>query len=174
VRGIRAIALGAIVFAASGCINSAQPDANQMSRDVQHLEQAFPVFEELRVRGFRDQDWCEFLDYPNGAFTIDAEASACNLFDGPPKAFDAAARADFARVADALHKTDVRTYLVWWIEYDEAGCVQGAEFDLAAGDVNRWSYIYDRGNRQPKDDIEGESVSTRINDDWWFWWEDWN
>jgi hypothetical protein len=174
VRVIRAIALLAIVFAAGGCIFAAQPDAGTMSQDVERLEQAFPVFEELRIRGFRDQDWCKFLDYPNGAFTNDSKASTCNLFDGPPKTFDDAATADFARIADALEKADVETYLVWWIEYDDAGRMQGAEFDLAAGDFNRWSYIYDRGNKEPKEDIEGESVYTRINDDWWFWWEDWN
>lgn len=166
--------LAAVFLVPSGCINATQPDANKMSQEVQRLEQAFPVFEELRLRGVRDQDWCKFLDYPNGAFTNDSEASTCNLFDGHPKPFDDAARADFARVADALRKTGVRTYLVWWIEYDDAGRMQSAEFDLAAGGSGRWSYIYDRGNTEPKEDIEGESVYTRINDDWWFWWEDWN
>ena len=118
----------------------------RVTRGIHRLEQAFPVFEELRLRGVRDQDWCKFLDYPNGAFTNDAEASTCNFFDGPPKPFDDAARADFARVADALQKTGVKTYLVWWIEYDDAGRIQSAEFDLSAGGSGRWSYIYDRGN----------------------------
>ncbi len=67
--------LAAVVVAAGGCTNAAQPDADQMSRDVQRLEHAFPVFEERRLRGFRDQDWCKFLDYPNGDFTNDAGAS---------------------------------------------------------------------------------------------------
>lgn len=145
-----------------------------MTREVHRLEQAFPLFEELRLRGFRNQDWCKFLDYPRGAFTNDKETSTCNLFDSPPKDFDDQAKADFARVEEALRQTGVRTDLVWWIEYDAGGRVTGAEFALDAGGFTRWSYVLDRGNTEPKENLEGESVYTRINDDWWFWWGDWN
>lgn len=170
-----AIALVVTVIA-GGCVSSSQPDADEMARDVAHLQEAFPVLEELRVRGFRDQDWCRFIEYPPGAFTSDhsAETSTCNLFDGTPQSFDDAANADFDRVNAALGRTGVSTYLVWWIEYDSAGRMKSAEFDLPAGlGGGRWSYIYDRGGSMPEDDL-GESVYTKINDDWWFWWEDWN
>lgn len=173
VRRVWAI-LGAVVVIACGCATGSRPNADQMGRDVAHLEEAFLVLEQLRVRGFRDQDWCRFIDYPRGAFTSDANTSTCNLFDGTPQAFDDPADTDFHRVKAALDETGVSTYLVWWIEYDSAGRMKAAEFDLPSGDLGgRWSYIYDRGGVMPEDD-PGESVYTRIKDDWWFWWEDWN
>jgi hypothetical protein len=163
-----------VVIVAGGCVPARQPEADRMARDVAHLQEAFPMLEELRVRGFRNQDWCRFIDYPPDAFTNDANASTCNLFDGPPKAFDDAANADFERVKTGLGKTGVGTDIVSWIEYDDAGRMKSAEFDLqASGFGGRWSYIYDRGGVMPEDD-PGESVYTKINNDWWFWWEDWN
>jgi hypothetical protein len=166
----RLVVLTAIVVVASGCVFVSEPGVQQMSDEVQRLERAFPVLEELRVAGFREQDWCQFLDYPRGAFSNESDAtSTCNLFDRQPMKFDEAAQADFERVAGALRDTGVDAYLVWWIEYDDRGRLRSAEFDTGGS-----SYIYDPRGTWPKENIEGESEFTRINDSWWYWWEDWN
>ena len=167
------IALGLLV---GGCIHATQPSAERMSRDVQKLESTFPAFEELRVRGFRNQDWCRFIDYPRGAFTnlsAGDDSDTCNLFAGQGSAFDQKAIADFERVRRALDDSGVRGDWVLGIRYDASGRLTSAQFAVEGGLYDRWAYVYDPGGALPEN-MEGEEMYTRVNDDWYFWWEDWN
>jgi hypothetical protein len=166
----------ALAFAVLGCIHASQPDADQMARDVKDLKASFSTLEALRLSGFRDQDWCRFIDYPRGAFTslpVGDDSDTCNLFDGAALPFDDQASADFERVRAALAGTGVRGDSVLNIQHDDAGHMRTADFDLNGGSFDRWTYVFDRGGSMPENE-EGEELYTRINEDWYFWWEDWN
>jgi hypothetical protein len=156
----------------AGCIGPIEPDADQKARDVSRLATAFPVLEELEIRGFRNQDWCRFLDDPRGQFTSNPESSTCNLFTGGPDPFDEKAQTDFDRVSAALRDTGVAVQMVWWLDYDDAGAISYAQFVIDHAANNSWTYVYDPDGEMPED-IEGEEVYTRIDANWYFWWEEW-
>lgn len=147
-----------------------------MADDVQKLAATFPVLEALRVRGFRNQDWCRFIDYPRGAFTnlpAGDDSGTCNLFDGKALAFDDAAKADFDEVRQALDASGVLGNWVLYITYDADGRLNGADFAVQGGAFDRWTYVYDPGGAVPEE-IPNEEEYDVINDDWYFKWEDWN
>lgn len=147
-----------------------------MALDVANLKSSFPTLEDLRVTGFRDQDWCRFIDYPRGAFTTKpdgSDAGACNLFSGPALPFDHQAEADFQTVRRALSDAGMRGKWVTWVQFDAGGRIKSAQFDVNGGAFDRWTYVFDRGGPMPES-MPAEEVYTPINDDWYFWWEDWN
>lgn len=164
-----------LAVAATGCIHANVPDAGQMSDDVERLQATFAVFDELDVAGFRNQDWCQFIDYPRGSFTnvVDPDSTR-NLFNNPPQAFDEQASTDFDRVKQVISDTGVSTYLVWNIEYDADGKVRVAEFVLNAGMYDRFSYLYDPGNEVSKEPNPDTIVTEEVGGGWWFLSEDWN
>lgn len=146
-----------------------------MARNAAALETVLPTLEQLKVNGFRNQDWCRFIDYPRGSFSnlLDSD-NACNLFNCAPEAFDETASADFERVKKALDDSGISTEIAWAIEYDDAGHVTTAEFDVTAGAFDRFSYLYDRDNTVSKEVTPDTIVTVRINEHWWFMSEDWN
>jgi hypothetical protein len=146
-----------------------------MARNADQLESVFATLEQLQVRGFRNQDWCQVIDYPRGSFSnlLDAE-NACNLFTGPATAFDGTASADYERVKKALGDSGVGTFIAWNIEYDDAGHITTAEFDVTAGAFDRFSYLYDRDNTVSKEETPDTIVTEQIDGHWWFMSEDWN
>ena len=164
----------ALAVLVAGCAHAAVPSSDEMARNADQLEGAFTTLEGLQVRGFRSQDWCQFIDYPRGSFSnlLDSE-NACNLFAAPPQAFDATASADFERVRKALAESGVRTFIAWNIEYDGAGHVTTAEFDVAAGSFDRFSYHFSRDKAFSADDYEA-IVLQQIKEHWWFLSEDFN
>jgi hypothetical protein len=165
-----------LAFLLAGCIHAGRPSAERMTDDVQKLAATFPVLEEVRVRGFRNQDWCRFIDYPRGAFTnlpSGDDSDTCNLFDGKALAFDDAAKADFDRVRQELDASGVHGDWVLNVTYNAGGQLNGAEFAVQGGAFDRWSYVYDPGGTMPED-IPDEEEYAPINGDWYFWWEDWN
>lgn len=164
-----------LAFFVAGCIHASVPSSDEMARNADRLQNVFTTLEERQVRGFRNQDWCQFIDYPRGSFSnlLDSE-NACNLFDGPPTAFDGTASADFDRVKNVLNDSGVGTFIAWNIRYDDAGLITTAEFDVTAGSFDRFSYLYDRDNTVSKEETPDTIVTEQINDHWWFMSEDWN
>ncbi|MEA2653769.1 MAG: hypothetical protein QOI37_996 [Chloroflexota bacterium] len=163
-----------LVFLVAGCAHASVPSADDMARNADQLEATFPTLEHLQVRGFRTQDWCQFIDYPPGSFSnlLTAE-NACNLFASPPKAFDNTASADFGRVKKALSDSGVGIDIAWNIKYDDAGQISAAEFDVTAGAFDRFSYLYDRDKPVSSDGYQ-PIVFQQINQHWWFLSDDWN
>jgi hypothetical protein len=155
---------------------SKAPSPDEMAKDSAALQQVFPVLEELDVTGFRNQDWCRYLTYSRGKFVFTDSpdnADTC-MFEGNGQPFDDAATRDFQAVSDALGKTDLTVQIADYIEFDAAGHVSTATFDLeSAGFSGYWRYIYEPGAPLPED-MESELLSTRIDPDWYFQWEDWN
>lgn len=165
-----------LVLASSvtGCLHAPVPTADRMQADVAQLETAFPTLSGLQVSGFRNQDWCRFIDYQRGTFTnVLEETSTCNLFDGVPAAFDDKATQDFATVRQALADTGVTVMMVF-VRMDRAGAVEAATFDLVAGDFDRFSYVYDRSGATLPEPNPDTIVAEQINDNWLFFSEDWN
>ncbi|HLY12910.1 MAG TPA: hypothetical protein VKR24_01065 [Candidatus Limnocylindrales bacterium] len=164
-----------IAFLVAGCLHASPPGSDEETLAAHQLEGVFPTLEQLKVAGFRNQDWCQFIDYPRGSFTniLDPD-STCNLFDGRPQSFDGTASADFQHVKEALDNSGVGLFMVWNIEYDTNGQITTAEFEVTAGDFDRFSYLYDRDNTISKEPNPDTIVTDRINDDWWFMSTDWN
>lgn len=157
------------------CIHATVPDTDQMARTAAALQGALPALQDLHVEGVRTQDWCQFIDYPRGAFTniVDRD-STCNLFTKPPGPFDDTATADYDRVKAALEATGVSIQIVWNVEYDASGQITTAEFDVTAGMYDRFSYRYDRNNTLSLEPNPDTIVIEQVNDQWWFLSEDWN
>lgn len=163
-----------LAFTAVGCVHASVPNADRRRDDAQRLEAVLPTLQSLRVEGFRSQDWCRFIDEPRGAFTnILDVTSVCNVFTKPPQAFDDSASTDFETVKQALSDSGVSTMMVWNIEYDGAGQITAAQFDLNAGSFDRFSYLYGRDTPVSRDSFQA-IVFEKINDHWWFLSDDFN
>jgi len=173
-RDMRLIVMAlALALATAGCAHASVPGPDQQTQNAQRLEAVLPVLEDLRVDGFRSQDWCWFIDYPRGAFTNDLKgATACNVFTTPPQAFDDTASTDFATVQRALGDSGVSTMMVWNVEYDGVGRIKAAQFELNAGAFDRFSYLYSRDIPASRDGYES-IVFQQISDHWWFLSESW-
>ena len=173
---MKAWLLAPLVVLLVGCGMSKPPSPDAMVKDSTALRQVFPVIEALHVTGFRDQDWCRYLTYPRGSFSYTERADEMDncLFEGNGRPFDDDATRDFQAVSDALEKTHLTVQIADSIEFDTAGHVATATFDLeSAGFTGYWRYIYAPGAPLPEDSV-GELQNTRIDADWYFQWEDWN
>ena len=149
----------------------------EMEESVSALPAAFPTLEHLRVRVFRNQDWCRNILYARGGFTTYNESTTCNLFgafepDLPIPEFDATADTDFDAVAEALDETDVNVVMLF-AEFGDEGQLTHARFHVESPGWDRWQYVYSPGYGQ-LDDIPNEIEYTPIDADWYFRWEDWN
>jgi hypothetical protein len=65
-------------------------------------------------------------------------------------------------------------FIAWNIEYDDAGHIKTAEFDVTAGSFDRFSYLYDRDDTVSREETPDTIVTEQINEHWWFMSEDWN
>jgi hypothetical protein len=139
------------------------------------LARVLPSLAELKIEGFRDQDWCRFIDYPRGAFSNESDPeSTCNLFSGQPTPYDDQATKDWEQVRRALGDAEVSVWMVWNIHYDGDGRITLATFEITAGEFDRFSYLYDPGNEVDKEPSPDTIVTRQINSSWWFMSEDWN
>lgn len=156
-----------------GC-GVAEPDAGSKERDVEALSAVVSTIVELRVTDYNDRDWCRHLSYKRSEFTTDTEGETgtCNDIDGRPKAFDDSANNDFERLRRALANARVDVRSVWG-EFDPDGTATSIVFSVEHLSWDRWYYICEPGAALP-DDMENELRSVRINDDWYWQWEDWN
>lgn len=159
----------------TACAHAALPNRDNMTDAVARLEQVFPTIEGLKVSGWRDQDWCRFIEYPHGSFSnlLEGETSTCNLFDGPPQAFDTQASTDFARVEQAFKGANLSVWMAWGITYDDRDKVNFAEFDMNAGLTDRWMYLYSPNQPISKDDWPDAEAFQQVNEHWWFVDDDW-
>jgi hypothetical protein len=150
-----------------------EPDQARMSRDTASLRDVIRVLEQMQVQQFRNQDWCRNITYAGGSFSNSLE-DTCNVFGAQPHDFTPEANAALARVADALNASGVWVYFVLQVEYDDAGRLTHAEFDLAEAPwrFDRWSYVYAPGEPLPPD-MPNDEIYTRIDSDWYYHWGDW-
>jgi len=155
----------------AGCIHANRPTPEQMSRDVIALEGVIGELVALEVTQFADRDWCRGIDYAAGSHSTVTDDSGC-LFGATPATFDDASLAAFKDVRDTLDATGVAVsdVTVW---RDASGIVTKVEFTLRAGMFDRFSYVFEPGAPLPEE-MPHEEEYTRIDPDWYFWWEDWN
>lgn len=103
----------------AACLNSALPNAGDTASTASRLEATFATLEVLRINGWRDQDWCRFIDYGRGSFSNllpgDDDATTCNLFDAPAQTFDTEASSDFARIREAFARAGVSVQMAWTV-----------------------------------------------------------
>lgn len=147
------------------------PGVGQHQRDVANLPKVFSSLQALKVKDYRNQDWCKNIAYKRGAFSNNIMSTTCNLFDGKPIAMDEQAKQDFQTISDAMSTTGVGIHYLS-ASYDSADRLVGATFNLST--ICRCSYVYHpRYDRLPEN-MQGEMEFTAINPDWYFVWEDWN
>jgi hypothetical protein len=147
------------------------PGASQHQRDVANLPKVFSALQTLKVKDYRNQDWCKNIAYKRGNFSNNLTATTCNLFDGKPVAMDDPAKQDFQTIADAMATTGVGIHYLS-ANYDAAGRLVGANFNLST--MCRCSYVYHPNYDRLPENMQGEMEHTAINSDWYFTWEDWN
>jgi hypothetical protein len=148
-----------------------------MTRETGQLQGVFGTLQDLRVAGFRHNDWCRFIDYPHGAFTnVLEQDSACNVFGKPPQSFDKSASADFVRVKHAVADAGVGVWMIWNFQFDALGQVTTATFELDAGAFDRFSYVYysDPQATVSKETDPEAKVVQQIDGHWWFVSDDFN
>jgi hypothetical protein len=167
---IPVISILAVTVLLAGCAVS--PETEQRKADVANLPKCFSVLESLDVLAYRNQDWCKNIWYRRGKFSHQTDpADTCNLFPGTPQPFDAPALTDFESVTAAVATTGVRLYYISDLAYDARGKLNHAEFHLAAG---QYTYVYSPGYRKLPEDMPRERKHSRIDQDWYYIWEDWN
>jgi hypothetical protein len=147
------------------------PNSVQHQRDVKNLPKVFSTLQTLKVKAYRNQDWCKNIAYQRGLFSSNIETSACNLFDGKSIAMDDRAKQDFQTISNAMATTGVNIHFLS-AKYDRSNRLIGATFNLST--PCRCSYIYEPGYTQLPENFKGELEYTAINSDWYFLWEDWN
>lgn len=147
------------------------PDPNRHQRDVASLPQVFSALQALKVKNYRNQDWCKNIEYHRGAFSGNLKSTTCNLLDGKPVAMDDRAEQDFQAIATAMATTGVGIHYLS-ANYDSADRLVGATFNLST--ICRCSYVYRPRYKRIPENMQGEIEYTAINPDWYFVWEDWN
>lgn len=162
------VALAAVAFGmVAGCTWSRpDPGPAQMAAEVARLEQVLPVLQELRVTSFTAEDGCSWLVYVRGAFFEGGDP--CQ--PGTAIAFDAEARADHARIAQAIATSGAPTGRVLAATVDPRGRMLSVHFLHSAHPFPwQWEYLYDPGNIEAK--LEGGALQTdyiRVDGAWWF------
>jgi hypothetical protein len=169
----RLVLIGSIAVAGCGITSTPEPD--QMVEHVAALTAVLPVLEELEVYAFRDQDWCKNIALDDRFFSTNNETSTCNLHEDEGEPFDADAERDFARLKDSLRDTGLPVRMVDGVDIDVDGRVTRATFELEVGGppaAGYMRYVYAPGEPLPEQ-LRGELESTRVDEDWYFQWEDW-
>ena len=80
---------------------------------------------------------------------------------------------DVAGFATALRKTGAGVESVEGARYSPDGKLVYAEFGFVKG-VYKGFYVYSPGYRELPVSIPHEREYQRINDEWYYYWEDWN
>ena len=138
---------------------------------VDRLAQSLKVLEMYQVQGFRNHDWCKYIVYSRGAFS-NSTRSTCNLFSVKPQPFDQQAQTDFDRVAAALESTKIDILYITDIQDDASHTLITAEFHQNSFWDYR-SFVYAPAYTSLPQDIPGEQIHTRINEDWYYVWMEW-
>ena len=165
------ICIGTTVALLMSC-EGPPPTPKRQKIDIEGLPRCFAVLERLQVHAYRNQDWCKNIWYQRGKFSHQTDpADTCNLFREPPQPFDAKALEDFEWVTTAVAKTDVKLTYISDIVFDRQGRLTQAKFHLAAG---RYTYVFSPGYKELPEDMPREREHRRIDESWYFIWEDWN
>jgi hypothetical protein len=164
-----------VLLLAAACSSPAIPADDRMARDVEALAGVLPALERLRVIEWVHTDSCRNIDYEEGAFANNLESGTCPPFGRAVRPFNAEAEEVWSAVSDSLTATGVPVWAVDFVEYDSAGEISYAEFLIDAPLVNRWTYVYDTSGNMPAENHApaGEMIHIRIDDNWYFRWEDW-
>jgi hypothetical protein len=156
---------------------SCVPGTTEHQRDVANLPKVFSVLRSLKVKHYRNLDWCKNISYQRGDYSTNLNSTTCNLFDGNLVVMDDRAKQDFQTIANALASTGVGIS-GFSAYYDPADSSEErlrqrlvkADFDLS---VCRCTYVYQpRYDRLPDDGLKGKLEFTKINADWYFIWKD--
>jgi hypothetical protein len=145
------------------------PNSAQHQRDVANLPKVFSTLQSLKVKAYRNQDWCKNVAYQRGNFSNNLKASTCNLFDGIPIGMDDKSRQDFQTISSAMATTGVNIHFLS-AKYDRSDRLIGAEFNLST--PCRCSYVYQPKFDRLPESMKGEMEYTAINSDWYFVWQD--
>jgi hypothetical protein len=177
-HGRRVLAL-LVVLLLSSCALFRAPKATV---EVEAVAAAFPTIERLEAvvymhEGGSDSDdpECEYFEYGRGAFTSNPADEFCRVFDfddrhpgggmeGPvPVAFDDQARAHLAELLASFDGVGAPLdYMNLVLAPDgSVGADSGFSFDRCV------SYWYQPGWTTLPEDIEGDSVSSGMNADWY-------
>lgn len=157
--------LALCLFGLTAC---GQSSPQQRQRDTSNLSRSLAVLEQFQVSAYRNQDWCKNIAYEQGKFSDNLD-STCNLFTGQSQAFTSQAKTDFAQVEKTLKQSKVRLHYLS-VDYVPNGKIRRAEFALSSGGN---SYVYEPGYKLPKD-VPNELEYSAINQDWYYFWQDWN
>lgn len=129
------------------------------------LESLFPALSRLRVTTYRDEGWRTSLVYVRGSFSKTAFHETCDVFEGPPLQFDAAATTDFAGINKGFAEVGLAPSDVE-VTYSD-GSITTAVFDVGCAGCDTGSYIYDSGgvsNTEP-----GPGISEVVLNSKWVW-----
>lgn len=142
------------------------PAPAEMAAEAERLKQVLPLLEDIGVTGFTAEDGCTWITYARGSFFDGGES--CQPGGAGP--FDDIARADHARVLDALEATRAPTRRMNGATIGPDGRLRTARFVHSAHPFpDFWEYLYDPGDVEPK--VDGgrlEVRHTRVNAGWWF------
>ena len=156
-----------VALVAAACLHAPLPDLPTMRLHAQELSSTFSTLSDLRVLGYRAQDWCRAIAYRRGSFATNAQESTCPVTMASTGSFDRQATVDFDLVRQKMTDTGMLVLVASPIEYSADGQIAAAEFDVAGGIYDRWSYVFRSDGVMPQND--GSSRYVRIDANWYFW-----
>ena len=151
---------------------SCTPGESEFPALTARLSALFPRFEELHLIAYRKQDWCSVLETKSGSFATNERETCTYIATTAPKPFTPEARQELADLAGAVESAFSRVYIIDRVIYSPEGKLTRAEFDFSAP-FSRHSFVYEPGYTLPTD-MGGEMQFKRIDENWYYVWEDWN
>jgi hypothetical protein len=137
------------------------------------LDQVRLELQTLRVREYRNLDWCRTLRVEDVAYMQSSHASTCLLSADRAEAFDARAQAQHAQVAALFQATGINVVGFSGV-LDATGAYEMAEVTIDGCPFCRIAYEY-RAPRQPQPrNVPNELEYERVSPCWYRRVEDWN
>ena len=145
------------------------PSSAEQADHARALEATvLPVVRDLQVERYLDDDGCAGLTYARGDF-VDGDPERCGGSTADPAQFDDVARADHARLATALERSDTpveRTGGTF-----ASGALSSAVFSSSAGApfATTWELLHEPGGPEPRTDT-AQVTFTPVPGapGWWF------
>lgn len=152
-----------------------QLSLGQQRRQVDRLSRSFTTLEQLRVEGYGNEEWCQYITYRRGRFAEKLQPWNCNLFREAPQPFDAQAQRDFEQVERAIAPVGFKIYRILNLKYAPNGSIVGASFTFEASGLpgSASQYVYAPAYKAlPPDNLDLDFSA--VNQDWYSISYNWN
>lgn len=123
------------------------------------LEQVFPLLESHHVIAFRNDDWCQAIEYKRGRYASSSGSACVSILSGSRRPFDDAARRDHATILAGIRGAHEGVRLIKGLQYDGMGDITFGIFDCGSGDGDL-IYVFSKDALDPGKTVDGHSLKS--------------